>query len=84
MTVAWVRTTSLEQLFRNLLVVMVAPSFESKDVVFAYASIGSYRSSIVLFFPRMPRPARAAGADDGSLSAPCAVVAPPSGPLAPV
>jgi hypothetical protein len=63
-----------------------SPSLESKDVVFAYAPIGACRSSIVLFFPRQ-RPARAAGAggaNDGTLSAPCAVVAPPSGPLAPV
>jgi hypothetical protein len=35
-------------------------------------------------FPPLRRPARAAGVGEGSLFAPCAVVAPPSGSLAPV
>jgi hypothetical protein len=65
---------------------MVAPSLESKDVVFAYASIGACLSSIVVLFlqRRPPRAAGAGGADDGALSAPCAVVARPRCPLAPV
>jgi hypothetical protein len=54
------------------------------NVVYAFASIGTYYSSIALFFPRLRRPARAAGVGDGSLFAPCAVIAPHSGSLAPV
>jgi hypothetical protein len=41
---------------------------KSKSKVdFAYASIGAYYSSIVQFFPRLRRPAEAAGVGDGSL-----------------
>jgi hypothetical protein len=52
-------------------------------VDFAYASIGAYYLSTVQFFPPLRLPARAAGVGEGSLFAPCAVVAPPSGSLAP-
>jgi hypothetical protein len=44
----------------------------------------AYYTSTVQFFPPWRRPVRAAGVDDGSLSAPCAVVAPSSGSLAPI
>jgi hypothetical protein len=47
---------------------------ESK-VIFAYASIRVKCSSIVQFFARLRRLLRAASVCDGSLAAPCAVVA---------
>jgi hypothetical protein len=51
---------------------------------FAYASIGAYYLSIVQCFPPLRRPETAAGVGEGSVIEPCAVVALPSGSLAPV
>jgi hypothetical protein len=73
-TDTWERTRSLRTSFRNFSAVIVAPRSESK-VVFAYATIKAYSSSIFQSLPRVRRAARAAGVSDGSLSALRTVVA---------